>query len=80
MTSNTMHCLCEGLVSDVCYFAPKWDSSLTVWIRAWLGGSAASTSPHTWVFGESGGTQTSRATTLFYSTSCSLVGNIIHRF
>lgn len=53
MTFNTMHCLCEGLVSDVCYFAPKWDSSLTVWIRAWLGGSAASTSPHTWVFVES---------------------------
>lgn len=29
MTFNTMHCLCEGLVSDVCYFAPKWDSSLS---------------------------------------------------
>lgn len=68
MTFNTMHDLCEGLVSDMSYLAPKWGSSLTDWIRTWLGGSMVSTSPYTWVLGESRGTQNFRATNLFYST------------
>lgn len=70
-------CMGAFFVRDL---APKWGSSLTVWMRAWPGGSMASISLHTWVLGESGGARNFRATKLFYSTWCSLVRNIIHRF